>query len=255
MIYKQLQRGFSLIELSIVLVIMGLLVAGVSAGSSLVKSAELRALITQVENFKVAAGSYYAKKGRLPGDDSNPSNLDYAGNSNGLIEFNSSVKTKFGMEGINAWKHLVEQEVITGEYSGHSLATAAESGVDVSATVPISKKKGGVWLFDIISEEINGGTVRRNYLFLVNKVALSSVKNDGTILLSGEDTTVGVDKKGIMPAIDVASLDEKYDDADPSNGGIKSYASTPATGNANYCDYAAADSNTAKCAMAFKLGL
>lgn len=253
---KQLQQGFSLIELSIVLVIMGLLIAGVSAGSSLVKSAELRALMTQVENFKVASGSYYAKKGRLPGDDASTTDANFAGNANGLIEFTTNVKSQFAMEGVNVWKHFVDQEILSGTYAGHASTAAAEDSVDVSGQVATAKKKGGVWVFDDVTETINGGTVRRNYIFLINKVALATVKNDAVLKLSSYGAN-GLDKKGVMPAIDVASLDEKYDDADPKNGGIRSYASKPSTADddTNYCDYAASDSNTAKCAMAFKLGL
>lgn len=60
--------AFSLIELSIVLIIIGLLVAGVTGGASLIESAKRRALINEINNYKQAFLSFYAKNGRYPGD-------------------------------------------------------------------------------------------------------------------------------------------------------------------------------------------
>ena len=60
--------GFSLIELSIVLIIIGLLVAGVTGGASLIESARIRAVANEVLNYKQALNAFYAARGRLPGD-------------------------------------------------------------------------------------------------------------------------------------------------------------------------------------------
>ena len=65
---KSKKSAFSLIELSIVLIIIGLLVAGVTGGASLIKSAKTRALINEIRNYKQAINSFYVEKGRLPGD-------------------------------------------------------------------------------------------------------------------------------------------------------------------------------------------
>lgn len=71
---KNNNKGFSLIELSIVLVIMGLLVAGVTGGASLIKSAQLRTVVTETTNFRSAFNTYYAQFGKVPGaEDSDPS--------------------------------------------------------------------------------------------------------------------------------------------------------------------------------------
>lgn len=60
--------GFSLIELSIVLIIIGLLVAGVTGGASLIESAKIRALVTEITNWDKAVNSFYALTNRLPSD-------------------------------------------------------------------------------------------------------------------------------------------------------------------------------------------
>ena len=62
------ERGFTLIELSIVLVVIGLLVGGVFVGADMMRAAAERAQITQIEKFNQAANTFYEKFGALPGD-------------------------------------------------------------------------------------------------------------------------------------------------------------------------------------------
>ena len=69
--------AFSLIELSIVLIIIGLLVAGITGGKSLVKSAKLRAFMNELSSYKQAVSSFYEAKGRLPGELNNLGTIGY----------------------------------------------------------------------------------------------------------------------------------------------------------------------------------
>jgi prepilin-type N-terminal cleavage/methylation domain-containing protein len=60
--------GFTLIELSIVLVIIGLIVGGILAGQNLIAAAAIRAQVTQVEKYKTSVNAFFEKYGYLPGD-------------------------------------------------------------------------------------------------------------------------------------------------------------------------------------------
>ena len=60
--------AFSLIELSIVLIIIGLLVVGIIGGQSLIESAKARNFINEVNSWKQALYTFKAKYNRLPGD-------------------------------------------------------------------------------------------------------------------------------------------------------------------------------------------
>ena len=62
------QRGFTLIEIAIVLVIIGLLLGGVLKGQELIQSARVRNLISQQDGVKAAYFGFLDRYRALPGD-------------------------------------------------------------------------------------------------------------------------------------------------------------------------------------------
>lgn len=73
-------KAFSLIELSIVLIIIGLLVAGITGGKSLIENAKNRALINEIRDWKQAVNAFYLLKERLPGDLNNDGKVGFGSN-------------------------------------------------------------------------------------------------------------------------------------------------------------------------------
>jgi prepilin-type N-terminal cleavage/methylation domain-containing protein len=65
------QHGFTLVELSIVIVIIGLIVAGVTAGQSLVAAAKIQSQITELKKYEVAYNIFKLEYNAVPGDMSN----------------------------------------------------------------------------------------------------------------------------------------------------------------------------------------
>lgn len=65
---QRIATGFTLLELSIVLVVIGLLVGGVLVGRDLIHTAELRSVVTQIEKYDTAVMAFLLKYSCLPGD-------------------------------------------------------------------------------------------------------------------------------------------------------------------------------------------
>ena len=74
---KNKYSAFSLIELSIVLIIIGLLVAGVTGGASLIESAKIRAFINELNGWKQAVYTFRTARDRFPGDKDNLGKFGY----------------------------------------------------------------------------------------------------------------------------------------------------------------------------------
>ena len=81
----QKQNGFTLIEIAIVLVIIGLLLGGVLKGQELIQSARVRNLISQQDGIKAAYFGFLDRFRAVPGDynQASPNIAGVAGTSNG----------------------------------------------------------------------------------------------------------------------------------------------------------------------------
>ncbi len=62
------QAGFTLVELSIVIVIIGFLVAGIAAGSNLVKQAQVRSVISDFQQYQTGYNGFVGRFNAVPGD-------------------------------------------------------------------------------------------------------------------------------------------------------------------------------------------
>ncbi len=111
------ERGFTLIELAIVLIIIGILISFILKGQELIRNSQIKRLYRTYLELVAMFHSYYDRYGQLPGDDNRVSerwNLDpsYNGNGNGRIEtanpgvIDFSCEDTTSTEECKVWEHL-----------------------------------------------------------------------------------------------------------------------------------------------------
>lgn len=133
-------NAFSLVELSIVLVILGLLTGGILAGQSLIRASEIRTVSTDYGKYQTAIQGFRDKYFAIPGDfkdatkfwdslgsDGADINCAYTapngtrtcnGNGNGdLVDYQAFAGT-MSQEYGRFWQHLANAGLVEGGYSG-----------------------------------------------------------------------------------------------------------------------------------------
>jgi prepilin-type N-terminal cleavage/methylation domain-containing protein len=217
--------AFTLIELSIVLVIIGLIVGGVLVGQNLIAAAGLRATISQIERYNTAVHTFQTKYNALPGDIADPAASSFGfiargtypgqGDGNGIIEgaYNSGGQHS-GLyesqgETVVFWRDLSTANLIDGGFaSAVSSGGSCCSSTYVPLYFPAAKLGNGnsfyVWSGgpSINNSSSNG----QNYF----GIAIINAVGGGSLPES-------------LPGLTVAqaqSIDSKIDDGLPQSGNV-----------------------------------
>ncbi|MCL2161027.1 MAG: type II secretion system GspH family protein [Betaproteobacteria bacterium] len=117
------QTGFTLVEIAVVLVIIGLLIGGVLKGQELINSAKVKNLAQDFRNIQTILYAYQDKFRALPGDDASavnhvcPSGAPACvnnGDASGTIDGNWDAAATAGVESIYFWQHVRFANLATG---------------------------------------------------------------------------------------------------------------------------------------------
>lgn len=123
-----MRKGFTLVELSIVLVIVGLLIGGILVGQSLIDSARVNRLASDLGQYEIAVIQFNDRFKQLPGDSeyfSPPGAPDGILNSgdtdgDGVRDSTACNGVLINFESFQAWAHLSQAKMLSKDYSAYS---------------------------------------------------------------------------------------------------------------------------------------
>ncbi len=244
------KTAFSLVELSIVLIIIGLLIAGVVGGSSLIKSAALRSVMSEARNYGIVTNSFFVSYDALPGDIvgaqfTSPStsaiSSGCSGDSDGKIEFSNSPSTtltatniKTIAEGLCAIYQLKDSGMLQTENLNNISTDFAKFktnlGMDVATHYPQSKMRGNGWVYDYVSGTDNA-TSSDSWKSIGNEAEPANVVLFvGEKIGAGTSTTVpelaSSGPTQLLPSLspsDAKAIDKKIDDSLPKSGAVRGF--------------------------------
>lgn len=221
------QQAFTLLEMSIVIVIIGLILGGILVGQNMIKSAELNNIMVQKEQYVSAIKQFQDKYKGLPGDIYNATSFwpedttgDVWSGSTGSEVENGNGDGKIagallgatvspdGYEAHTAWRHLALAGLIEGEYTG-----AYESSGTVTVTPGVRVPKA-----DYADNKNAGWHIA---YFGNNPGELYPGKYGHALFMATGSFRADVDDKDFMAVEDMHNLDIKFDDSHPYIGNIR----------------------------------
>lgn len=223
--HKQNDVGFTLVEISIVMIIIGLLIGGTFGGMKLIENMQVNKTIQDIKSIESAAMTFKDTYGRLPGDMTNtaarlPNCTDApcatGGNGNRIIGTQNlwlSAITNTS-ENFTFWHHLQASDIVS---------------FGVKNTLDTSFGEGQP------DSPINGGYRISNY----NSAwfVAGSRPNQGTAVIigsHGSDSLNGPAGPYACKCSAVRSIDAKIDDTFPYDGVIQGWFCGTAVAGAQY---------------------
>lgn len=217
--------GFTLIEMSIVLVIIGLIVGGVLVGQNLIAAAAVRAQISQIEKYNTGVNTFRGKYGYLPGDIKDPDASNFGlqsrgalrgqGDGNGVLEgYDSPANGVFQAQGETCmfWGDLSTTSLIDGE---PQTCGNGSTGTEVPNLGPFNnffpQAKLGTGNFVIVYSDgsWNGATWTSNSINYFNISALTNMFTGGW-----PHANLGITVQQAY------AIDSKIDDGKPQSGRV-----------------------------------
>ena len=204
-------KGFTLVEIAIVMMIIGIALGAVFGGVRLMEISQISSEIKKIKSYEAATNSFKTIYGLLPGDIREPANMlnncanfpcNRAGNGNGQIVTDPFwLATSSNAETFAYWKHLFAAELI--------------EGVDDSDSADFGR---GQPLFEI-NDASGGVRIMSNNQTTIGDEFFDRQPHFYVLL----DHAFGELQRccGIIPARTMSNMDIKYDDGHPNRGIIR----------------------------------
>ena len=215
-----MKKGFSLVELSIVIIIIGLLFVGVSAGSSLIQQAKLKSIINEIMEVQRSVRIFKVAYDYLPGDfpgagviwgdacgGNTPAGNGCNGDGDGVVgvygggNFRGSTYQTSQVEFYRFWQHMQLADVIGGSYTGVHAYTTAETNWNSVDNVYESK-------------------VFPSILFLLDDVRRWRERQSDQVfwIMNNKEDFWKNDPQSSLSTVQTHNIDKKIDDGLPLSG-------------------------------------
>ena len=211
--------GFSLVELSVVLVIIGFIAGGVVVGQDLIKAAEVRSVVRDISTYKEAIYTMTTKYDCLPGDCPKATTYFGARNANNAtcLTMTPAIATPTltcngdGDQMVDDsteemylfWQHLADASLINGQYTGiHGGASVLQHTFGTNS--PASALAGVGFGFGYLDMPVGSdNTYGMNY---------------GNMFWLGKLASASRPQEGFFTPKEAYSFDKKIDDGRPATG-------------------------------------
>jgi prepilin-type N-terminal cleavage/methylation domain-containing protein len=227
---RRSERGFTLVELAIVMIIIGLLIGGILKGQELINNARVSSSVTQIKGAEAAINTFRDKYSALPGDiDSPDTRLPNCGTGTTCI----------GAAG--------------GGALGNGYINGASGNVGAANEVIATNEAGVVWVQLTVAGLLTGnvdpnaawsqGTSLPDFnmggkMFVANETVANPTGIDATngltghVLVAGTQSVAGTLGTEQIRVSAAANIDAKLDDGQPNSGSVRATGSA-GTGAAN----------------------
>ncbi len=217
-IEKKSSGGFTLVEIAIVMVIVGLLIGGILQGQKLIEQAKINRIIKDIESYRSAYHLFQKKYNAIPGDlatvvaqsriaNCTAANFCAGGNNDGRIGVSVGGGTRSSqaanesvprIETTMFWKHLALADLISGINTSAPAADAAWG-----ETHPRTALGAGFIVMQV--NTISGIAVQAPYLRIQTQLVGQHSTDPGTLPLT---------------PLMAAQIDRKLDDGVPRGGWV-----------------------------------
>jgi len=205
--------AFTLMEMSIVLVIIGLVIGGVITGIEMVENAKINRQVTQIRQISEATSAFVLKYNSLPGDLANPDEYGITATKPGQIHSNGKIDDlnqavyvrETGGEPTIFFQHLEGAKMLSQFLMPGNSNAGTCYGVTTGYPLALSINSK----FGMIAATIRD----RNYLFLGITNCASGILWIGSMSPNGFGAV-----NGVMTPLQAQRIDKKIDDGIPGSG-------------------------------------
>jgi prepilin-type N-terminal cleavage/methylation domain-containing protein len=257
------QSGFTLVELAIVLVILGLLTAGVLVGQDMIRSAQMQSITAGLSRYETAVKQFQKQYVALPGDFAEATDVWGAasggtkdacatasvataqntcnGDGDGLIDSSAGFTANWvNTERYLAWKHMANAGIIDGSFTGKTASGSNNDLIAPGTNIPRAE-------FDAL-----GYSIRTNE-------AAGSDANwfAGSFAYTTVLVLQSIGNTAILTPLEAYGIDGKLDDGNPGLGRVQTHrngATTLGTCATSATAYALTLKSPA-CTLLYGLGL